>query len=117
MSKRHRRIRALPGDCPGALKRQLPTLAALVRQARQDPPPCLLCEESVGVGTTVHTFTPDDTATWGIPRGLLVSSVYTLCPSCEALEHVHTRVLAVLWQEWQERQAQLTEARTAFRWN
>jgi hypothetical protein len=117
MSKRHRRIRALPGDCPAALKRQLPTLQAMVRQARSDPPPCLLCGAPVGAGATVHTFTPDDTATWGIPRGLLASSVYTLCPTCSTLEDVQPRVLAVLWQEWQERQARLAEARTAFRWN
>jgi len=106
MSKRHRRIRTtLPGDSTAVLKRQLPTLQAMVRQAKQCPPPCLLCGQSVGAGA-IRAFTPQDTAAWGIPRGYLASRVYTLCPSCEALENVQTHVLAVFWRE-----------RTAYRWN
>ena len=112
MSKRHRRVRALPGDSTAVLKRQLPNLQALLRQARQDPPPCLLCGAPVGVGATVYTFTPDDKAMWGIPGWALASCVDTLCTTCQGVEDVHSRVLAVFWQERRQERA-----RVVARWN
>jgi hypothetical protein len=110
MAKRHRRVRALPGDSDDELKRQLPHLQALVRQARKTPPPCLLCGEQAGV--SVHTFTPQDKAAWGIPPALLASRVYTLCPPCQEGADVQSRVLAVLWRTRGQIRAQ-----AAFRWN
>jgi hypothetical protein len=123
MGRRHHRGRALPGDSTPTLKRQLPTLQAMLRQARQSPPPCLLCGEAVGAGATVHTFTPQDKAAWGIPEGVLASRVYTLCPTCAALEEVEASVLTHIWGEWQQERARASRwqaqlrARAASPWN
>jgi hypothetical protein len=71
-----------------------PPVRPLVRRARKERRPCLLCQ---GPFSTIGIFVPADPPQWGIAPDMAAACVYGLCRDCVALPDCADRAEAVLW--------------------
>jgi hypothetical protein len=71
-----------------------PPVRQLVRKARQERRPCLLCR---GAFYAIGIFMPTDPPQWGITPGMEAACVYALCKTCVTLPDKTDQAEAVLW--------------------